>query len=170
MTIVVLTIILSLVAILLKKKQIQAVPASERSPEEWATTEILRCAEHLNASYHEVLKSSGVSFTQYCALRILSGESDGLASSAISERMTTRDSDITRLVDRLAARGLVERYRDAADRRVARVRLTPAGVELVARLDSPTLALTARQFAGIKAKRIRRLIEILRELRNAPAE
>lgn len=139
-----------------------------RSPEEWAVSEILRCAEHLNACLNDSLKSSGVSFTQYSALRILSGEEKGgLASSAIGERMITRDSDVTRLVDRLVARGLVERYRDTADRRVARVRLTPGGTELVGRLDGPILELAAKQFTGIKPKRIRRLIEILRQLRNA---
>jgi DNA-binding MarR family transcriptional regulator len=81
--------------------------------------------------------------------------------------MVTRDSDVTRLVDRLAARGLVERYRDADDRRVVRVRLTAAGAELLGRADGPFLALAEQQFAGIKAKRVRRLIEILRQLRHA---
>jgi DNA-binding MarR family transcriptional regulator len=153
----------------LKKKQVLEIPASVRSPEEWAVSEILRCAEHLNASFNEALKSFGVSFTQYCVLRILRGE-EGLASSAIGERMFTRDSDVTRLVDRLVGRGLVERYRDAKDRRVVRVRLTPAGAELAGRLEGPTLELATRQFAGIKPKRLRRLIEILRQLRQAPTE
>ena len=133
-------------------------------------TEILRCAEYLNACFNEALKPFGVSFTQYCALRILSGEEEGLASSAIGERMVTRDSDVTRLVDRLVARGLVERYRDAADRRVVRVRLTSAGTELVGRLEGPTLALVEQQLAGIKPKRIRRLIETVRQLRHATTE
>lgn len=141
-----------------------------RSPEEWAVREILRCAEYLNACLNDALKSSGVSFTQYSALRILSGEEEGLASSTIGERMITRDSDITRLVDRLAARGLVERYRDPGDRRVARVRLTPAGTELVGRLDDPILTLAVQQFSKVKPKRIRRLIEILRQIRQATSE
>jgi DNA-binding MarR family transcriptional regulator len=140
-----------------------------RSPEEWAASEILRCAEHLDASFNEALKSFGVSFTQYSALRILGGEPEGLASSAIGDRMVTRDSDVTRLVDRLAARGLVERYRDTKDRRIVRVRLTPAGTELLGRADGPFLTLAEQQFTGIKAKRVRRLIEILRQLRHASA-
>ena len=135
-----------------------------RSPEEWAVREVLRAADNLHAKWNEALKPFGVSFTQYGALRILSGEEQGLPSSVIGERMTTRDSDVTRLVDRLVARGLVERHRDPEDRRVVWVRLTPAGTELVGRLDSPTLALAARQFAAIKPKRVRRLIEILRQL------
>lgn len=149
----------------MKKKQALEIPSSARSPEEWAVQEILRAAEQLHACFSEGLKSSGVSFTQYCALRILSGEQDGLPSSAIGDRMTTRDSDVTRLVDRLVARGLVERYRDERDRRIVRVRLTAAGAALVEQLDGPTLALAEKQFAGIKPKRIRRLVETLQQLR-----
>lgn len=145
------------------------MPPAVRSPEEWAASEILRCAEHLDARFNEALKSFGVSFTQYSALRILGGEPEGLASSAIGDRMVTRDSDVTRLVDRLAARGLVERYRDTKDRRIVRVRLTPAGTELLGRADGPFLTQAEQQFAGIKAKRVRRLIEILRQLRHATA-
>jgi DNA-binding MarR family transcriptional regulator len=154
----------------LKKKQALEIPPSVRSAEEWAASEILRCAEHLDACFNEALKSFGVSFTQYSALRILSGEQEGLASSTIGDQMVTRDSDVTRLVDRLAARGLVERYRDSDDRRVVRVRLTPAGTELLGRVDGPFLALAEQQFAGIKPKRIRRLTEVLRQLRRAAAQ
>jgi DNA-binding MarR family transcriptional regulator len=46
------------------------------------------------------------------------------------------------------------------------VRLTKQGVELVERLDAPVLALMAKSFAGLKAKRVRRLIEILGQLRS----
>jgi DNA-binding MarR family transcriptional regulator len=149
----------------LKKKQAVEIPPSARSPEERAVHEILRSAEHLHACFNDGLKTSAVSFTQYGALRILSGEERGLPSSTIGDRMTTRDSDVTRLVDRLVARGLVERYRDEKDRRVVRVRLTAAGTELVQRLDGTILALAQRQFAGIKPKRVRRLVETLQQLR-----
>jgi DNA-binding MarR family transcriptional regulator len=150
----------------LKKKQITEIPASERSAEEWAVGEILRTGEHLNGRLNEALKPFGVSFTQYTALRILRDGEEGVASSSIGERMYTRDSDVTRLVDRLIGRGFVERSRDAADRRIVRVRLTKQGVELVERLDAPVLALMAKSFAGLKAKRVRRLIEILGQLRS----
>ena len=150
----------------MKKKSLIEIPDSERSAEEWALSEILRCADFLNASLNEALKPSGISFTQYSVLRILRAEEDGVASSSIGGQMTTHDSDVTRLVDRLVKRGLVTRQRDAADRRVVKVRLTPAGKELVDRLNGPTLALIERRFAGIKPKRVRRLIEVLQQLLN----
>jgi DNA-binding MarR family transcriptional regulator len=151
----------------LPKKQGLDIPSPLRSAEEWAVNEILRSSEYLNGCLNEALKPYDISFTQYSALRILSGEEEGLPSSAIGERMITRDTDVTRLVDRLAARGLVERYRDENDRRIARVRLTSSGTELLNRLEGPTLQLAASRFAAVKPKRIRRLIEVLRDLRQA---
>ena len=138
-----------------------------RSAEEWAIAEILRAGEHLNGRLNNALKPFGVSFTQYTALRIVRDGTEGVASSSIGEQMYTRDSDVTRLVDRLIGRGLVERSRNAADRRIVRVRLTAQGAELIERLDGPVLALIAKSFAGLKAKRVRRLIEVLGQLRRS---
>jgi DNA-binding MarR family transcriptional regulator len=45
----------------------------------------------------------------------------------LSSRLGGHASTATGLADRLAARGLVERHEDAADRRVKRVSLTAAG-------------------------------------------
>jgi DNA-binding MarR family transcriptional regulator len=151
----------------LKKEQSLEMPRSVRSAEEWAVGEILRAGDHLNACLNEALKPFGVSFTQYTALRSLDDEEEGLASSAIGDRMFTRDSDVTRLVDRLVRHGWVERKRDANDRRIVRVRLTTQGRELIEQIDTPALALITRNFAGIKAKRIRRVIETLAQLRGS---
>lgn len=140
------------------------MPLTARSAEEWAVSEVLRSADHLNGRLNEALKPFQVSFTQYTALKSIRDDRDGLTSTAIGERMYTRDSDVTRLVDRLVKRGLVERNRDKADRRVVRVRLTRQGAELMERLDGPVLGAIATSFAGVKAKRVRRVIEILRQL------
>ena len=137
-----------------------------RCPEEWALHEIFRAGEHLSSRFNAALKPSGVSFTQYNALRILQGEKDGLPSTAIGERMVSRDSDVTRLMDRLVKRGLVERERDPQDRRIVRVRLTAAGLALVEHLEESMLEVTRHSFAGVKAKRLRRLIEVLLQIQN----
>jgi DNA-binding MarR family transcriptional regulator len=150
-----------------KKKQALEMPATVRSAEEWAVGEILRAGDHLSGGLNEALKPFGLSFTQYTALRIVGAEEQGLASSAIGDRMFTRESDVTRLVDRLVGRGWVERSRDTADRRIVRVRLTRQGRELVEQADAPALAVMAKSFAGIKAKRIRRLIETLGQLQGS---
>lgn len=151
----------------MKKKSLLEIPDSERSAEEWAVSEILRCGDSLNARLNEALKPHGISFPQYSVLRILGRQEEAVSSGLIGGQMTTHDSDVTRLVGRLVERGLVTRRRDPADRRVVKVGLTPAGRELVDRLDGPTLGLIERCFAGIKPKRVRRVVEVLRRVRNA---
>jgi DNA-binding MarR family transcriptional regulator len=97
---------------------------------------IVRTASELIYTANEVLKPYGLTTTQYNVLRILRGAgSEGLPCGAIAERMLTRDSDITRLLDRLTTMGLVERGRLERDRRVVTVRLTETGRELLTRLD-----------------------------------
>ncbi|MDA2812198.1 MarR family transcriptional regulator [Nocardiopsis sp. RSe5-2] len=51
--------------------------------------------------------------------------------SGLAEVLGRSTSRTSRVVDRMVRRGLVERYEDAADRRVRRVRLTDAGREVL---------------------------------------
>lgn len=103
---------------------------------EEAILNVMRTASDLSYSAGEALKQYGITTTQYNVLRILRGAGvSGVPCGAIAERMITRDSDITRLLDRLTGMHLVERGRMAEDRRVVTVRLTAKGSELLAELD-----------------------------------
>ena len=80
---------------------------------------LLLAADHLLQGEIEVLKQEDLTFPQYNVLRILRGaRKEAMANSVIAQRMLARDSDLTRLLGRLAARGLLRRRRDAGDRRV----------------------------------------------------
>lgn len=52
---------------------------------------------------------------------------DGLKMSELSDWLLVSKGNVTAIVDRLIADGLIERSADAADRRINRVRLTDAG-------------------------------------------
>src|ERR1019366_96672 len=99
----------------------------------------------------------------YNVLRILRsvGES-GLACGQIAGRMLTHDPDMTRLLDRLEKGGLIERFRDKADRRVVRSHITPAGRKLLEGLDEPVMALHQAQLIHLGAKDLKSLSELLR--------
>lgn len=108
------------------------------SKEEEVLLNIFRTAEVLSWAEVEVLKPFELTTVQYNVLRILRGAGeDGLMCGEISERMITRDSDITRLLDRLEGRGLVKRERDAKDRRVIISHITEKGLKTLAELDEP---------------------------------
>ena len=57
----------------------------------------------------------------------------------LAGRRLTRGPDGTRVVDRLEGGGLVERTRERTDRRVITVRITRAGLGLLAGLDQPVV-------------------------------
>src|SRR5271154_1725840 len=101
------------------KSTIQAdvKPKPGSSPEEVAHLEMMRTMETVSHRFAQVLRAEDLSETQYNALRILRGAPEGLPCGEIGNRMVTRDSDITRLLDRLEKRSLISRCRENRDRR-----------------------------------------------------
>lgn len=109
-------------------------------------------------------KQAGLSFPQYCVLRILSDSPDALSCSQISERMVTRDPDITRLIDKLVKSGYVSRERCSDDRRVVQSCLTDRGTELVQQVDSGVQSLHRDLFGKLEEGEIHQLTRTLRKL------
>lgn len=117
-----------------------------------------------------VLKDVGLSGAQYNVLRILRGAgAEGLPCGEISDRLVTRDPDITRLLDRMEKRGHVERRREAGDRRVVTARITKDGLSLLASLDEPVNASHRRQLGHLTRTDLRALIALLERVRKRPA-
>jgi DNA-binding MarR family transcriptional regulator len=121
-----------------------------------------RTADALMRGVAEALKPSNISPTQYNVLRILRGAGEeGLACREISERMVTRDPDITRLLDRLEANGLVRRTREQLDRRVIKTKITEKGLSLLNELDSSIDLMLENQLGHMQDRSLRELIELL---------
>jgi DNA-binding MarR family transcriptional regulator len=136
------------------------------SLEEEVILNLARTAEYVMSRGAAVFRSADLTATQYNALRILRGAgSRGLTCGEISERMVTRDSDITRLLDRLERRGLVSRERPETNRRVVLTRITGEGLRLLAELDDPVEE-SHRKLAGHLGKqRLKTLNELLEAVR-----
>jgi DNA-binding MarR family transcriptional regulator len=139
------------------------------SPEEAAFLDLLRTTDMLARRLFPVLKTENLSPTQYNVLRILRGSAQGLPCGEIASRMITRDPDITRLLDRLEKRGLISRCRETKDRRMVMARITPQGLELLARLDEPVQAAHRKQLGHLGRQRLRALTELLRVSRGQVA-
>lgn len=138
------------------------------SLEEEAFLSLQRTADDLLRGMALVLKPARLSPTQYNILRILRGAGDeGLACREVGERMISRDPDMTRLLDRLEARKLVERERGRRDRRVITTRITLDGKELLKRLDGPVSEFPRRRMGHVGAERLRSLVRVLDQLRSA---
>lgn len=132
------------------------------SPEEEIYLSIVRTAEALSWGVAETLKAAELTPTQYNVLRILRGAgAEGATCGQISERMVTKDSDITRLLERLDARGLITRARDGQDRRFITVRITEEGLRLLASLDEPVAECHRRQIGHLGRERLAALGKLL---------
>ena len=112
-----------------------------------------------------VFKPAGLTPAQYNVLRILRGAGGALACGEIGGRMIAREPDMTRLIDRLEARRLVSRARDAGDRRVVSVRITPAGLKALAALDPKVVAAHREQLGHMTRKELAQLIALLEKAR-----
>lgn len=132
---------------------------------------LLRTADALARGAEALLKPYLLSGTQYNILRILRGAGEkGLACSEVGGRLITRDPDMTRLLDRMEARGLIARARESQDRRVVRTRITQAGLRLLEELDEPIRDLRRRQLRHLPEKQLRQLSRLLDRAREPFAE
>jgi DNA-binding MarR family transcriptional regulator len=143
-----------------------AVPVRARSARTQTQFEafsaVLVAAGQLERELVEVLKAAGLSAAQYNVLRILRGAgAAGLACGQVGGRLIRHDPDVTRLTDRLEKRGLLERTRETADRRIVRTRITATGLALLADLDEPIDRLHERQFGHMSERRLASLKEFL---------
>ncbi|HMK28679.1 MAG TPA: MarR family transcriptional regulator [Terriglobales bacterium] len=136
------------------------------SLEEEVYLNLQRTADALARRVAAALKPHGLSLTQYNVLRILRGAGNaGLACGEIGERMITRDPDVTRLLDRLEKRGLLQRVRDSRDRRVVMARILRPGLELLDALDAALAHLQKTSLKGLKQEELRNLSELLERAR-----
>jgi DNA-binding MarR family transcriptional regulator len=143
----------------------QTVPFTSREQEAYLA--LLRTADALQSSTEARLKEFGLSGTQYNALRILRGAgAEGLPCTDIGERMITHDPDITRLLDRLQKRGLVERARGKGDRRVVYGKITSAGLKLLREMDEPIEKHGREMLRHVGQEKLKRLIKILELVRS----
>jgi DNA-binding MarR family transcriptional regulator len=130
--------------------------------EEEVFLEIRRTAEMLVREVTEALRPTGLTGTQYNVLRILRGAGEqGITCGQVGERMVTHDPDLTRLMDRLEKRGLIQRSRDERDRRVVLTRITAEGTRLMKELDGTVAAAHKQALGHLGEKKLRALGELL---------
>lgn len=136
--------------------------------EEEAALNVIRTAEVLQRAMTDFLGKFDLSPVQYNVLRILRGAgAAGATCSQIGERLLTRDPDITRLLDRMEARGLMARERSSEDRRVVITRISQAGIALVDRIDQPLRAMNKSKLGKFGRAALAELISGLERIREA---
>jgi DNA-binding MarR family transcriptional regulator len=136
------------------------------SLEQEAFLNLWRTYDRLHVAEEELFGRYDLTPQQYNALRLLRGEGTGkLPTLALAARLVSRAPDITRLLDKLEERGLIERERPADNRRMVLIGLAPAGRTLLADLDVKVRDCHARQLGHLPADQLRQFIALLQAAR-----
>jgi DNA-binding MarR family transcriptional regulator len=91
---------------------------------------------YILSKFQDLLSEYKLTVQQYNILRILRGQLPKTASiGTIKERMLDKNSDITRIIDRLIIKQLAERKNSISDRRVAEIKITKKGLSLLKKMD-----------------------------------
>jgi MarR family transcriptional regulator for hemolysin len=102
----------------------------------------------------------GISHAQWAVLARLD-RTEGLKQSELAELLDLQPISLTRLLDRLAANGLIERKPDPTDRRANRLYLTPAARPLLNRLLELGGGIMEDVLDGLDQKRAEHLLRDL---------
>ena len=90
----------------------------------------------LNTILTEMLKPYEISAPQHNVLRILKGKyPDSYCNQEITARMIDKNSNATRIVDKLIVKGLVKRSENPGDRRAVEIVITEKGLALLEQID-----------------------------------
>ena len=111
---------------------------------------VTRLARHLDLARRQCFAAHGLEVWEFDVLAALRREGPPyeLSPGELIHQTLSSSGTMTNRIDRLAARGLVERLPDPRDRRGVRVRLLPGGVEVV---DAALADLVRREQAILEA-------------------
>jgi DNA-binding MarR family transcriptional regulator len=111
--------------------------SSFRSPLQKAGINLLFTYHWMINQQKDFFKPYGITTQQFNMLRILRGQYPKSISGAdIKSRMLDKNSDVSRLLDRLLFKKLVAKSQSNTDKRAADVLITEKGLELLRQIDT----------------------------------
>ena len=134
-----------------------------------AYVKLMRAARAVTASLETTLAAEGLTGTQLGVLEAVLHKGP-LTHRELGRKLLISAGNMTDVVDKLEGRALVRRVRDAADRRLVRVQLTPRGRALIGKVFPRHAANIARAMRGLDRNQLRRLGALLRSLGMAAAQ
>ena len=131
-----------------------------------AILNILVTADRISSATNATLRPFDLSKEQYNVLRILRGQHPNPSTlQLVSERMISKSSNATRLVEKLRMKGLVERCLCPTNRRKVDILITQKGLDLLEELD-PLMIENGERMRKITDAEARTLNLILDKMRD----
>lgn len=138
-------------------------PVGELFVENYLAALLARASLLISSEFHEVVRAHGLSVAQW---RILASLSDGQAISTgrLAQIVLAKQPTVTRQLDRMQAKGYIERLEQGSDRRFTWVRITSSGQEVVGTLVALARAHEAKVLAPFGLEDAEALKKILRQI------
>jgi MarR family transcriptional regulator for hemolysin len=121
---------------------------------------IMDVARLLKTYADQQARQFGISRAQWAVL-VRIDRTEGLKQSELAELLDLQPISLTRLLDRLADNGLIERRSDPNDRRANRLYLKPAAKPLLGRLSELGADMMETVLEGLDAKSVDRMLKEL---------
>ena len=143
----------------------QTRPFASKAQE--VTVALLRTTDIVRRRLARVVENERITLQQYNVLRILRGaRGEPLSALEIGERLIEETPGVSRLLDRLVAKGLVRRERSAQDRRMLECSITDAGLQILARLDDPVNRADGAVLHALTGRELTALGDLLSRIRH----
>lgn len=127
---------------------------------------VLKTGDMMRRELEAAVEQHGITWQQYNVLLALrDAGAKGMPVLDIVDRMIEDNSNVTRLLDRLAAKGLTERVRSQRDRRVVYARLTPTGERLIEQARGAVNAARRSLCRALSQSDMEHLIRLLEKAR-----
>lgn len=121
-------------------------PSGDPTATECAQNLMLAASRFTDAD-SRALRRHGLSIAAQLMLATIEGAGEPLAANVLAERLFVSGASITSLVDTLERRGLVERQRSAADRRLVLIALKDAAYPVIDAFLAEITAVHAAEFS-----------------------
>ncbi len=121
-------------------------------------------ARLLRIEFDKRARGNGMTRAQWVMLVWLERR-PGLSQKELSELLEVEPITVARLVDRLEARGMVERRPDPADRRIWRLHLRPAALPVLTEIERRRAEMAALVSTGLDAATIATMTEGLARMK-----
>lgn len=131
---------------------------------------LYRCAVVWRGRVDEQLRPWDMTYSSWRTLKLLSAATPRYNQSCLAAGLGVETPTLVRLLDRMEKLGLVRREPDPSDRRQKHVAITPAGCELLARIEPEVLAVRRHMLSGLGEAELQAGVELLTKiLHNAEA-
>jgi len=131
--------------------------------------QMLKAVRHVEGNLRERLRENyGMTLPRFDVMATLHAAPEGMRMSELSKQLVVSNGNVTGVIEKLVADGLVERENQETDRRAYLVRITPKGKALMDEATAVHRGWIDEIFTDIAEPDVARAISIMMDIRHKP--